>query len=377
MSERLPICPTPPEWRVPWDELDRSFEWIRRLAGCPQDPVHHAEGDVWIHVRMVCEALAFLPAWRALPDGERRLVFAAALLHDVAKPDCTRTDAEGRISSRGHSRRGSIMARVLLWRMQVPFVLREQVAALVRYHQAPYFLIDRDDSERLVLEISQTARCDHLALLAEADVRGRICADQGRLLDNVALFVELAREHNCLSGPRVFPTSHTRFLYFHQPGRHPDAVAHEDFRAEVVLMSGLPGAGKDHWLRTNLPDWPRISLDALRGELDVDPADNQGLVLNRARDLARDHLRRRQDFVWNATNVSRQLRGECIKLFAGYGAYIRIVYVEVPESVLWPQNRGRPARVPEAVIERLLERWEVPGLTEAHQVDWRVDEAGE
>ena len=29
-------------------------------------------------------------------------------------------------------------------------------------------------------------------------------------------------------------------------------------------MSGLPGAGKDTWVRTNLPDWPAVSLDAVR-----------------------------------------------------------------------------------------------------------------
>ena len=48
-------------------------------------------------------------------------------------------------------------------------------------------------------------------------------------------------------------------------------------------MSGLPGAGKDNWVRNNLPDWPVISLDAVREELDVDPTDAQGQVINRAR----------------------------------------------------------------------------------------------
>ena len=99
MSDHLPLCPEPPNWLVAWDELDRIYPWIRRLAGCPQDAIHHAEGDVWIHTRMVCEALAALPAWRSLPDEERHIVFAAALLHDVGKPDCTRREPDGRISS--------------------------------------------------------------------------------------------------------------------------------------------------------------------------------------------------------------------------------------------------------------------------------------
>ena len=38
--------------RVRWDDL-QAFDWVRALASCPQDPIHHAEGDVWIHTRMI------------------------------------------------------------------------------------------------------------------------------------------------------------------------------------------------------------------------------------------------------------------------------------------------------------------------------------
>src|SRR5262249_55982460 len=141
MSNLLNFCPAPPAWRVPWEDLHQAFSWVRDLADCPQNPIHHAEGNVWIHTRMVCEELARLEGWRALPEEERRIVFAAAVLHDVAKPECTRVEPDGRISARGHSRRGSIRARRILWEMGGPFTSREQVAALIRFHQRPYFLI--------------------------------------------------------------------------------------------------------------------------------------------------------------------------------------------------------------------------------------------
>jgi predicted kinase len=372
VSDIIPPCPRPPDWRVDWEALNEAYPWVRGLAGCPQDLRHHAEGDVWVHLRMVCEAVAAMPGWRDLPDEERQVIFAAVLLHDVAKPECTRAEADGRLSARGHSRRGAVVARGLLWRLGVPFGVREQVTALVRHHMAPFHLLDRPDPLRLAVTVSQTARCDHLAVLAEADSRGRICQDQGRLLDNVALFVEYCREQGCLQGPRPFASDHARFLYFLHPGRYPDAPAHEDFRCDVVLMSGLPGSGKNHWVRANLPDWPVVALDDLRAELGVDPADAQGPVVARARELAREHLRQGRSFVWNATSLSRQLRGECVRLFADYNARVRIVYVEVSPERLFAQNRQRPAPVPEAVIEKLLDRWEVPDRTEAHRVDWFV-----
>lgn len=80
------------------------------MRDCPQDAIFHAEGDVWTHVGMVCQALASFEEFRTLPDMERQFLFAAALLHDVAKPLCTRHE-DGRITSRGHSQRGAIMTR--------------------------------------------------------------------------------------------------------------------------------------------------------------------------------------------------------------------------------------------------------------------------
>src|SRR5262245_58018823 len=244
------LCPHPPLWKVDWGALDAEYEWIRNLRGCDQGMIHHAEGDVWTHTRMVCEALVSLPAWRALEEEQRRVLFAAALLHDVAKPACRREPEEpgGHVRFPHHARRGAIMARGILWRLGVPFALREQVCALVRHHLKPFFLIEDSDARRLALAVSQTTRCDRLALLAEADARGRICQDLPRLLDNIALFTEFCREQGCLDRPYSFPSDHARFLYFQPGDRSPDFVPHEVAGSEAVLMSGLPGAGKDHWV---------------------------------------------------------------------------------------------------------------------------------
>ncbi|MBY0231637.1 MAG: HD domain-containing protein [Gemmataceae bacterium] len=198
----LDFCPAGPEWRMPWDALLDEYACLRELHGCPQDPVHHAEGDVGTHTRLVCEELVRLEAWRALDERERRTLFAAAVLHDVAKPECTKREDDGRITSRGHSRKGAIKARGLLWRERVPFEAREEVCGLIAVHQVPYWLIDRPDVRRKAVEASWTTRGDRLALLAEADVRGRICADRQRLLDNVGLFAEQLREMG-LPGPPV------------------------------------------------------------------------------------------------------------------------------------------------------------------------------
>jgi putative nucleotidyltransferase with HDIG domain len=362
------FTPQPPDWRLSWDALGDEFQFARDMRDCPQDPVYHAEGDVWTHTRMVCEALIENRRWRLLDSVEREIVFAASLLHDVGKPATTREE-NGRITSRGHSKRGEIIARELLWRMGAPFQLREHVANLVRYHQLPFFLIDSHNARRKLFAAGQTARLDLLALVAEADARGRICDDQRKMLDNTALFAQYSVEQGCQKAPREFPSDHSRFLYFRKEDRDPDYPAYDDTICEVIVMSGLPGAGKDHWIRTNAPDWPVISLDELRGEMEISPAENQGPVVARAREQAREYLRRKRSFIWNATNVSRQLREHCISLCAAYNARVRIVYVETGPAALAEQNRSRERGVPPKVIDRLLARWEPPDLTEAHQVE--------
>ncbi len=321
---------------------------------------------------MVTDWLRADPGFLALEEEAQQVVFAAGLLHDVAKPQCTRTEDDGRITARGHSIRGAILARQILWRLGAPFAAREAICALIRYHQVPFFLLEKDDPEPHARALTQTARADHLMLVAEADARGRVCADPQRLLDNIALFREFCAEKDCLDRPAVFPSAHARLRYLRGDTRDASYRPHEGFRAEVVVTSGMPAAGKDTWIGEHLPGWPVVSLDAVRDELDVSPDESQGRVVAHARELARAHLRAGERFVWNATNVSERLRTTVLGVFLAYGARVRIVYLEIPAAELFARNRARAAPVPDELMARLLDRWEVPGPGEAHEVTYVV-----
>lgn len=340
------------------------------MTGVPQDAIFHAEGDVLTHTGMVAEALIKLDVWRALATEDRALLFASALLHDVGKPDCTETDELGRIHSRGHARLGEHMARQFFWEEGVPFAMREYVARLVRLHGLPLQFLDKSSPERAIFAASQGVSMEHLALLAEADVRGRICQDQQELLDRVALFRDFCQELACYQQPRQFASAYSRFVYFHSTHGDPNYAAYDDTRFEVVLMAGLPGVGKDTWVREHFGGLPVISLDIIRRELRIAPNENQGRVIQLARQRAKEYLRQGLPFVWNATNIMRLRRQELVELVLAYGGRVRIVYLDASLDEIMQRNQQRQERVPEHVIRNFTRRLETPDLTEAHKVEW-------
>ncbi len=363
------------------EEVMERVVAVEEMARTAQDATWHAEGDVWTHTKMALEALVEDPTYVQADAGAREVMFAAVLFHDAGKPATTRHEPDGRITSRGHSLAGEVLVRGALWRAGVPFGVREQVCALIRSHQVPFFGVELAPplAAQRAARLSLSMRNDWLAAVAAADGRGRRTSDprdRERIVDNCALWREVASEAGCLDRPRVFPDAHTRVLYLddERAGRAAEVPAFDDTVAEAVVLSGLPGGGKSTWLAAH-PELAVVSLDALRDELDVDPGDGQGAVISAARERAREHLRAGRPFAWNATTLTRPFRRSLVELCRSYRFRVRIVYCEVTAIEQRRRNRGRAADavVPEKVIERMIGRWSVPAPDEAHAVDYVVD----
>jgi putative nucleotidyltransferase with HDIG domain len=370
---KFPFTPEPPSWSLDFDGLQRRFSWMQTLAACQQEPEWHAEGDVLTHTGMVLRELCAMEEWRGLAEEERHIVFAAALLHDIAKPQKTKLE-DGKLRSKGHARAGALMARHLCMTElpEIPFAAREMIVGLVRHHGVPAYFLDRADPDRALISASMICRLDLLCILATADARGRVTKARDDMPERVALFREAAIEQGCLTGSYRFANDHSRVAYFRTPEMLPATELFDDSRCCATILSGLPAAGKDSWIRTHAGDTPVISLDGLRGVLDVNPGEDQSAVIATAKEEARGYLRQRRDFIWNATSTSRMLRDSLANLFLAYHARLRIVYCEAPLALMRERNGRRARPVPPEVIGRLIERLEVPDCTEAHEVDYRV-----
>ncbi|GAB3545535.1 AAA family ATPase [Spirosoma fluminis] len=364
-----------------WSALTRRFPEVRDMTGVRQDPRHHGEGDVATHTQLVLAALEADVRYQTLQSGQRELLWTAALLHDVEKRSTTVVEADGSITARGHARKGERTVRELLYTnyriaSPPPFAEREQICKLVRHHGLPLWIFEKPDPLKTLLRTSLEVNTEWLSLLARADVRGRICADQADLLYRIDLFEELCKENGCWGQPYPFVSEEARYYYFTHDTDYPSYEPFPETGSEVILLAGLPGAGKDTFVSQHLADWPVISLDNYRRKFKISPTDKQGTsrVLQMAREDAKSMLRSKTSFVWNATNLTYQLRQQLVGLFTTYKAQVRLVYIEVPYRQLVQQNETREYAVPADVLHRMFERLEIPALWEAHDVQYFVPE---
>lgn len=353
---------------------------LGRLAETPQDAHYHAEGNVWIHTCMVVEALLEQRAYQQATNAQRFVLFFAALLHDIAKPDTTVIDSEsGRIGQPGHSRRGAVDTRLLLWRAGVPFEWREQICRIIAVHQLPFFALGDSRSghsaEFILHKLSWELPVWMLCAVAEADMQGRDYIGKAAVLDDIELFRQLAAEEGCLHGPRAYADDYTRMQYLRGARVHPDYALHEPSGSQVIMLSGMPASGKNTWVEQQHPQLPVVSFDDARQQLGLRHGENEGAAAHHAIEQAKALLREQRPFVWNATHLSAQMRKKTLDLLYAYQAQVEIVYLEMPEATIFQRNRQRDTSLSNEALRRMLFKWEVPLPTEAHRVRYCTQDA--
>jgi predicted kinase len=357
-----------------WSSLQK-YDWINDMHGVPQSPVHHAEGDVAIHTQMVLGELSKLPEYISLPDVAQEIVWIATLMHDIEKRSTTKVEESGAIVSPGHSKKGAHTANGILYRdFNVPFEWRMEIVGLIRHHGLPLWSMEKQEPAKAVIKASMEVNTEWLYILAKADALGRKCADKEDLLERLEFFKELCLEQQCWGTSKHFPSNLSKFTYFRKDDQSPDFVPFENTLSEVIILSGIAGSGKDRYLALNHPKLAVVSLDRLRREHKIDRNDSKGngRIIQQAIEQAKQYLRNGESFAWNATNITRQMREQLIDQFTVYKARITLVYVEVPYSKLLSQNKAREYCLPDSVIERMIDKLEVPNMWEAHDLKYCV-----
>lgn len=163
-------------------------EWDEMMA-TPQNHSHHCY-DVGNHTIEVMKHVG--------PDKVMRL---AAMLHDVAKPACKKTDPKGEDHFVGHPQLGADMARDILKRFKLDNATIDSVTRLVRHHdERP------TPTKRNVRRLMSRVGAEYMPGLIElkrADVYGQSGhkrEDKFRELDEIErLYNEIIADQECVT----------------------------------------------------------------------------------------------------------------------------------------------------------------------------------
>ena len=156
--------------------VPRLFPELAALAGCPQEPEWHPEGDVWTHTLLVVDRARELVAH--LGRGPALAVLLGAVCHDFGKP-ATTAFIDGRLRSPNHEPEGVAPATAFLDRLKVYTIddvdVRRQVLGMVQHHLAPgmWHKSSSPVSDGAFRRLAQRVDLELLALLARADCQGR------------------------------------------------------------------------------------------------------------------------------------------------------------------------------------------------------------
>lgn len=361
-----------------FNKIVEEFQVINTLKQIPQNPKYHGEGNVYIHTKYVCNELLNLKEWSELSNEQKVILYLGALFHDIGKIICTKIE-DGEIKSSNHAVKGAKVFRELVYKEYaqkyiIDFKTREQIAALIRYHGLPLLFMEKDDLEYNLIKTSECLDMKLLYLLSKADLLGRECGDKEELLNKIQYFKEYSIEIGCFYLKKEFRNDYTRFKYFNSKNIWYGDEVFDSTTFEVIVMVGLPLTGKDTYIKENLNYMNVVSLDDIREEFNVSPRDNSSKIVIIAKDRAKEYLRLKQSFIWNATNIISDTRKKLCNLFSSYGARVKFIYIEAPYNELISRNKIRDRSVPLKVLNNMIHKFDMIENFEGYKIEYCIME---
>jgi tRNA nucleotidyltransferase (CCA-adding enzyme) len=152
------------------------FPELQALAGCPQEPEWHPEGDVWVHTLQVVDRAR--TRVDDLPRPQQIAIMLGAVAHDLGKP-ATTAFSDGRIRSMDHEEQGVAPASAFLDRLNVNSIdgydVRRQVLGITAQHLKPgsWFKARDEVGDGAFRRLAHKVDLELLARVAKSDCEGR------------------------------------------------------------------------------------------------------------------------------------------------------------------------------------------------------------
>lgn len=363
-------------------DLENPINWVAveaipefaKLKDAQQNPIWHSEGHALQHTHAVVRSMNELLS--TIDDNEYKLVMlAAALFHDIGKGATTIWDKEKDAwSAPKHAIVGERLTRTLLW--DEPFDIRESICSLVRNHMKPLHFIDSTQQVRDIVRLSYGVgsyyNISNLLKLKTADCSGAIQTKEDGWVDKIKYMHSVANDYGCLDKPYEFANEYSKYKFFNDSSMEYPVELYDESEFTVYIMVGLPGSGKDTWIKNNLPDLPTVCRDDIRTEIGIKgekPMGNkkqESEVTNIFNERLLEYGRKKQSFVINNTNLKKLYRTGYQGMLNPYKPKYEYVYVEA--SSLDTNISRRNGQIPKDVIINMRNYFEFPHPSECHNM---------
>lgn len=350
------------------DDLSPNIKNLKKcqefyaLKDVKQSPKWHGEGNAWNHTLLVAKEMHRLISDKSwfLTNNDKKLLMVAALCHDLGKATTTYFDeAEQDWKCKNHGSASEKITRNLLFDEDIK--LREEICWLVRWHMNFHHITQKPENKQCeeIIRLSQGASTiEKLLILNVADSRGSKSKEnsEANINDRLVPIASWAMSKDCYIKPFT-PTPRTNVC-------------------TMFVMIGLPGSGKDTYIKKFLPSLPCICRDDIREEITDGQIlgrklmlDNQGeaAVTNMVRERIKNCCLRERNFIINQTSLKKKYRQEFKDIALKYGnVNVVYIYVEAPSIQTCIDRRGGGKW--EGIINRMWDSFEFPDNSECDKL---------
>lgn len=347
-----------PDLSVNEKNVRRSAEFVR-LRDTKHSERWHKEGNPLKHTLLVCNKMhEFINnELKDFSERDKRIMMLAALCHDLGKATTTYYDeTEKDWKCRNHGAEGEKITRNMLFN-EPDYMVREEVCWLVKNHMKFHHFVDLPDDKKYSVMTNLAlgrSSIEKLLWLNVADSYGSKNDENNKeaIDEKFKVVKDIALTCKCFTG---------------SPEK---SVKKSDFT--MFLMIGVPGCGKDTYIKKFFPDVYVISRDDIREEMTDGQIlgrklyfDNvkEGMVTDIVNERIKKCCEERKSFILNQTNMKKKYREQLKETALKYGRpNVIYVYVEPPSIDECKERRGHGKW--DSIIDRMWNDFEMPEKSE-------------
>ena len=361
---------------------------LETMAKTEQNPRYHAEGSVLAHTEMVVQKFHELKSRFSLNASDERVLYWAAVLHDIGKTQTTRFE-DGRWRSPGHEQAGVSMARdLILENAELGAGERRKILDLVRWHGFPlkWVKYSQDMSKLKTLGTKTDLRL--LGIFSVFDFQGRLCEDKVETMALIEEFqqkfvpkaeYELGRFDDLQATFKSWNLRHKNAAWnalklgnINLVERLLDAREYQDYQSfgkKVYLTIGPPLSGKSHFIEHEMAGHFHVRLE----DYDINEQLLQheyvfGRKMVEFKHFLTIYLNRHRHVVLEGRNLNEELRKRLNEVIRGMDVELEYLVFENTLQELQSRNAEVENAMAEAEIEAAYRKLDLVHPWEAHSM---------